>query len=74
MGVLAGGADRDVSAPATRLDAQTTLLMALRETQIEQGNRLGTLETEVRQDFGALATGQAEIRALLRRLLPGDDK
>jgi chromosome segregation ATPase len=38
--VLAGGADRDVSALATRLDAQTRLLEALRETQVEQGQQL----------------------------------
>jgi chromosome segregation ATPase len=72
--VLAGGADRDVSALATRLDAQTKLLMALRETQIEQGDRLTGLENEVRQGFGSMATGQAEISALLHRLLPGDDE
>lgn len=79
--VLAGGADREVGALATRLDAQTKLLMALRETQVEQGNRLGGLDTkvegleaEVRQGFGSLATGQAEITALLHRLLPGDDE
>ncbi|MFI9383041.1 hypothetical protein [Kutzneria sp. NPDC052558] len=71
--VLAGGADRDVSALATRLDAQTKLLMALRETQVEQGDRLTSLEAEVRQGFGALATGQAEITALLHRMLPGDE-
>jgi hypothetical protein len=47
--------------------------MALRETQIEQGSRLGTLEAEVRQGFGSLATGQAEITALLHGMLPSDD-
>ena len=84
--VLAGGADRDVSAFAARLDAQTKLLVALRETQVEQGELLGTLETklqrtdanvqsvetEMRQGFGSVTTGQAEITTLLRRLLPGD--
>ena len=33
--VLAGGADRDVAALAIKLDAQTRLLEALRETQVE---------------------------------------
>lgn len=70
--VLAGGADRDVSALAARLDAQTKLLVALRETQVEQGKQLGALETEMRQGFGSLTTGQAEITTLLHRLLPGD--
>lgn len=66
--VLAGGADRDVSAFATRLDAQTRLLQALRETQVEQGERFNQLERKVDQGFGALATGQAEITTLLNRL------
>ncbi|TQM44401.1 hypothetical protein FB388_1766 [Pseudonocardia cypriaca] len=38
--VLAGGADRDVSAFGAKLDAQQRLLEALRETQIEHGRRL----------------------------------
>jgi len=38
--VLAGGADRDVSAFGARLDAHQRLLEALRETQVEQGERL----------------------------------
>jgi hypothetical protein len=33
--VLAGGADRDVAALTTRMDANTRLLEALRETQVE---------------------------------------
>ncbi|MGI5127194.1 hypothetical protein ACQEVB_10320 [Pseudonocardia sp. CA-107938] len=48
--VLAGGADRDVSAFAARLDAQRKLLQALRETQIEHTARLDSLE----QRFGNL--------------------
>jgi hypothetical protein len=72
--VLAGGADRDVSALATRLDAQTRLLEALRETQVEQGRRLfdqgeriDNLEAEMRRGFSTLAVGQAEILTLLKR-------
>ncbi len=65
-----------MSALATRLDAQTELLVVLLETQIEHRDRLGTpaanvqgVVAEVRQGFGALATGQVEITALLKRLL-----
>jgi hypothetical protein len=72
--VLAGGADRDVSALATRLDAQTRLLEALRETQVDQGRRLfdqgeriDNLEAEMRRGFSTLAVGQAEILTLLKR-------
>ncbi|WP_026425050.1 hypothetical protein [Actinokineospora inagensis] len=71
--VLAGGADRDVSALTARLDAQTRLLSALRETQVEHGQQLGTLEAEVRRGFTALATGQAEISTLLQRLASKDN-
>lgn len=52
--VLAGGADRDVSAFGARLDAQQRLLEALRETQVEQGQRLVGLESEMRQGFATL--------------------
>jgi chromosome segregation ATPase len=43
--VLAGGADRDVSAFGAKLDAQQRLLEALRETQIEHGRRLAGHDT-----------------------------
>lgn len=72
--VLAGGADRDVSAFAARLDALQNLVSALRETQIEHGQRLrmleqrlDRLEQKVDGGFAMLAVGQAEILALLRR-------
>ncbi|WP_157362109.1 hypothetical protein [Haloechinothrix halophila] len=38
--VLAGGADRDVSAMQDQLRAHTKLLNALRETQVEHGDKL----------------------------------
>jgi hypothetical protein len=63
------GVHRDMTALVARLDARTKLLRALREAQIEHGDRLNALENEVRQGFGALATGQVEITALLQRLL-----
>ncbi|MBV8541885.1 MAG: hypothetical protein JO364_14865 [Pseudonocardiales bacterium] len=77
--VLAGGADRDVSAFATKLDAHTRALNALRETQLEQGvalsgltqrvdgltQRVDGLEREMRQGFAMTATGMARITELL---------
>jgi hypothetical protein len=48
--VLAGGADRDVSAFGAKLDMHKTLLEALRKTQVEQGIKMGVLlETQVEQ-------------------------
>jgi hypothetical protein len=70
--VLAGGADRDVSAFAAKLDAPTRLLTALRETQREQGmvigelsRRVDGLEGEMRKGFAMTATGMARITELL---------
>ena len=45
--VLAGGADRDVSDMKTLLRAHTQTLNALRETQIEQGQKLTGLDTRL---------------------------
>jgi chromosome segregation ATPase len=45
--VLAGGADRDVSALATKLDAQTRLMEALRETQVEDHGHIIELQKGV---------------------------
>ena len=42
--VLAGGADRDVSDMQTQLRAHTRTLNALRETQLEHGERLSGVD------------------------------
>jgi len=70
--VLAGGADRDVSAMQGQLRAHTRSLNALRETQLDHGRkfakldvRLSDLEGEMRNGFSTLAVGQAQITALL---------
>ena len=47
--VLAGGADRDVSDVKTLLHAHTQTLNALRETQVEQGQKLSRLDAKVDQ-------------------------
>jgi hypothetical protein len=64
----ASRADRDVSAFKARLDTHKALLEALRETQVEQGQRLTSLESKVDKGFSMLAIGQAEITALLRNI------
>lgn len=77
--VLAGGADRDVSAFGAKLEAHTRALNALRETQLEQGVAIGVLgqrvdgltqrvdglESEMRKGFAMTAAGMARITALL---------
>ena len=59
--VLAAGADRDVS----EVRAHTQGLNALRETQLEQGREMAELGREMREGFATLATGMAQITALL---------
>ena len=73
--VLATGADRDVS----EVRAHTQALNALRETQLEQGqkldgvehrlggveHRLDGMEREMREGFSTLNTGMVQITALL---------
>ena len=57
--VLAGGADRDVSAFGAKLDAHTKTLNALRETQVEQGAILrehGTILREHSEKIDRLET------------------
>jgi chromosome segregation ATPase len=70
--VLAAGADRDVSEVRAELRAHTQSLNALWETQLEQGRTLGGLRQEMdglhhemRNGFDTMATGMAQITALL---------
>lgn len=49
--VLAGAADRDVSELRGQLQAHTSVLNALRETQLEQGQEIRALRTEMREGF-----------------------
>ena len=78
--VLAGAADRDVSEFRQELNAHTKTLNALRETQLEHGKRLDTLETKfdamdrkidamdrkMTDGFSTVAVGMAQITALIR--------
>jgi chromosome segregation ATPase len=79
--VLAGGADRDVSAFGAKLDAHTKTLNALRETQVEQdailrehSEKIDRLEREMRHGFATLGTGMAQITALLQGIAGTDQQ
>ncbi|MGH3830775.1 MAG: hypothetical protein ACRDRS_10060 [Pseudonocardiaceae bacterium] len=63
--MLAAGADHDVSEVRAELRAHTQALNALRETQLEQGRRIDEQGREMREGFATLATGMAQITALL---------
>lgn len=51
-----------------KLDAHTSTLGALRETQLEQDQRLTALENTVEQGFSTVHAGIARITALLSNL------
>jgi chromosome segregation ATPase len=82
--VLAGGADRDVADMKAELRAHTQVLNALRETQLEQheklesldarlSGRIDSLDAKVDQAIGMLQTGMAQIVALLTNRRREDD-
>ncbi|MGQ0777572.1 MAG: hypothetical protein ACT4NY_24710 [Pseudonocardiales bacterium] len=75
--VLAAGADHDVSEIRAERRAHLQVLHALRETQLEHGERLDRLESrfdglerEMREGFAVLGTGMAQITALLTEMRP----
>lgn len=63
--MLAAGADHDVSEVRAELRAHTQALNALRETQLEQSRKIDEQSREMREGFAKLATGMAQITALL---------
>ncbi len=77
--VLSAGADHDVSEVRAELRAHTRALNALRETQLEQDRKISGLDHTVTgldqkvtgldqkmtEGFATLATGMAQITALL---------
>jgi chromosome segregation ATPase len=64
---LAAGADRDVADLGAKVDANTTLLEALRKTQVEHYQELkadiGTLRGEFTSLRGEFRSSRAEMRA-----------
>ncbi|MDQ3760493.1 MAG: hypothetical protein M3460_01965 [Actinomycetota bacterium] len=77
--LLAAGADHDVSEVRAELRAHTQALNALREVQLkqgremregfaEQGRKIDEQGRQMREGFTTLATGMAQITALLTNL------
>ncbi|MHA6620859.1 hypothetical protein [Pseudonocardia sp. DLS-67] len=74
--VLAGGADRDVAALTTRMDAQTRLMQALRETQVEDHAAIAGLKGDVaglKGDVADLKRGQAGLEHGQANLVRGQE-
>lgn len=72
--ILAGGADRDVSEMRSELRTHTTLLNALRETQVDQGkemregfarteSRFAKVEGDMREGFTQVRNEFAQVRS-----------
>jgi septation ring formation regulator EzrA len=64
---LSAGADQDVSEVRAELRAHTSALNALRQTQLEQGQRLDRLETRVEAGFAATDASFARADAAFAR-------
>lgn len=64
--VLASGADHDVSEVRGELRAHTQALNALRETQLEQGQKMS-------DGFAVLNAGMTQITTLLQKLAESDE-
>lgn len=73
---LAALADRDVAEFRTQLRGHHQVLSALRETQLEQGQKIDEqgreLRREMREGFATLTTGMAQITALLTTIAKAD--
>lgn len=66
--VLSAGADHDVSEVRAELRAHTRALNALRETQVEQGRRLDSLESRVDRGFAQIGGRLEQVDGRLERM------
>jgi hypothetical protein len=68
--VLAAGAESDVAEFSAKLNAQTNLIQALRDTQVEQGQAIESLRAEMHSEFASvrseLSTEIASVRTEMR--------
>lgn len=65
---LAAHADHDVAEFRTELRAQTRLIVALRETQVEQGEKIDAHYAQHRADVAELKVGISQIVSMLGAL------
>ncbi|WP_370971859.1 hypothetical protein [Amycolatopsis sp. cg9] len=77
--ILAGTADRDVSDFKQTLTGHTKVLNALRETQVEQGQDITSLKTEVidlraemRSGFTKINVDMEQMSRLLQQVIDKD--
>ena len=66
--ILAGAADRDVSDFKQTLNGHTQVLNSLRETQIEQGQRLGKLESKFDQLDAKIDSGFTKVNISIEQI------
>jgi hypothetical protein len=74
--VLAGGADRDVAALTTRMDAHTRLMEAFRETQVEDHAAIVEIKADVsglKADVSGLKGDVAELKVGVTNLARGQE-
>jgi chromosome segregation ATPase len=67
--ILAGAADRDVSDFKQTLNSHTQVLNALRETQVEHGQRLDQLEAKVDSGFTKMNIGMERMTQLIQQVI-----
>lgn len=58
----------------TELRGHTSVLNALRETQLDQGEQIASLRGEVRDGFEKMNVGMAQITALLTNKISDTDQ
>lgn len=71
---LAREADKDVADFRIELRTQRKLIVALRETQVEQGTEIREMREEMREGLSKVGVGMAHITALLTIALDGSGK
>ncbi|WP_290049908.1 hypothetical protein [Amycolatopsis solani] len=67
--VLAGAADRDVSDFKQTLNGHTKVQNAVRETQMEHGQRLDAIESKIDSGFTKINVGMEQMSRLLQQVI-----
>ena len=70
--ILAGTADRDVSDFKQTLNGHTKVQNAMRETQIEHGQRLDAIESKIDSGFTKINVSMEQMSRLLQQVIDKD--